>query len=124
MPHQCVKCGAIYKDGSKDIVKGCMECGAKLFFFIKKERLSEVKEVTLKLTKKEKKEIENDVLEIVGNQEQDKPIILDFESIKVVEPGKYELDVVNLFNNKPVVYKLEQGKYIIDLPESFKKLMK
>jgi len=49
------------------------------------------------------------------------PVILDLESIKVLKPGKYEIDVVNLFSKKrPLIYKLEEGKYIIDLASSIK----
>ena len=44
------------------------------------------------------------------------PVILDIESIRVVSPGKYEIDVVNLFNkDRPVIFKVSDGKYIIDL---------
>jgi len=38
-----------------------------------------------------------------------------------LEPGKYQLDVVELFKGKPLVYRLEDGKYIIDLASTFKK---
>jgi predicted nucleic acid-binding Zn-ribbon protein len=47
-------------------------------------------------------------------------VILDLESIRITGDGKYELDVVNLFSRKPVVYKLEEGKYIIDLTTTLK----
>jgi len=41
---------------------------------------------------------------------------LDFESIRVTGEGKFEIDLANLFNQKqPLVYKLEEGKYLIDL---------
>ena len=44
------------------------------------------------------------------------PVILDFESIRVIGSGKFEIDVVNLFRkDRPLIYKLEEGKYIIDL---------
>jgi len=41
MPHQCIKCNTLYKDGASEIMKGC-SCGGKLFFFIKKEKLDEL----------------------------------------------------------------------------------
>ena len=47
----------------------------------------------------------------------------DIESISVSKPGKYELDLVHLFDKKkPLVYKLADGKYVIDLASSFQKL--
>ncbi|MBM3247734.1 hypothetical protein FJZ17_04330, partial [Candidatus Pacearchaeota archaeon] len=46
---------------------------------------------------------------------------LDLESIRVLGPGKFEIDVVNLFSKKrPLIYKLEEGKYIIDLASTLR----
>ena len=42
MPHQCVRCNTFHEDGSEQILKGC-ECGGKLFFYIKKEKLEKKK---------------------------------------------------------------------------------
>ena len=124
MPHQCVRCNKFYEDGAKEILKGCL-CGARLFFYIKKERLKESKKITEKLTKEEKKEVEKDVLDLVDlDMAKEKPIVLDLESIKIMKPGKYELDLVRMFKGDPLIFKLEEGKYIIDIPESFKKIKK
>ncbi len=122
MPHQCVRCGTFYTDGAEEILKGCT-CGAKIFFYIKKSKLKKAKEITKDLSEEEKKEIEENVYEILGVETKStEPVILDFESINIVEPGKFEIDIVKLLNKeKPIVYKLEEGKYIIDLPESFKR---
>jgi len=120
MPHRCVRCGTMYEDGSEQILKGC-SCGAKLFFFVKKKQIEESEEIIEKLTEEDKTQIEKDVLDIVGvKKEEDVPVVLDLESIKIKQPGKFELDLVNLFNKKqPLVYKLEEGKYVIDIAESF-----
>jgi len=124
MPHQCVRCNKFYEDGAKEILKGCL-CGARLFFYIKKERLEESKKITENLTKEEKKEVEKDVLDLVDlDMAKEKPIVLDLESIKIMKPGKYELDLVRMFKGEPLIFKLEEGKYIIDIPESFKKIKK
>lgn len=122
MPHQCVRCGTFYDDGAQEILSGC-KCGAKLFFYVRKEKLEKAKEIAENLTKSEKKKIEKDVYEIMGREEEEKPVVLDLESIRVLKPGKFELDLVHLFNKKdPLVFKLEEGKYIIDLAESFKRM--
>lgn len=122
MPHQCVRCGTFYQDGSNEILKGC-SCGSKLFFYVKKEKLEEMKKITEKLTKTEKTQIEKDVFDIIGLQETyDEPVVLDLESIRIQKPGKYEIDLVSLFKDNPVIYKLAEGKYVIDLPETFNKL--
>ena len=127
MPHQCVKCGTFYEDGSNEILKGCSDCGGKLFFYVKKEKAELMKEAeAVQLSLKDRAQIEEDVYDIIGNEiDRDKPVVLDIESIKILKPGKYELDLVHLFKEKqPLVYKLEDGKYMVDLIETFKKIRK
>lgn len=118
MPHQCVHCGKLYATASKELLEGC-PCGSHFFFFVKQENLDMLKEETSILTREEKHEIEDDVREILGIEEVEKPIILDFESIRVSKPGKFEIDLVNLFRKKPLVFRIEEGKYIIDLASTF-----
>jgi len=119
VPHQCVRCGKLYEDGSQELLTGC-SCGSKFFFFIKKSSIQEAKRLSSNLTKIEREQIEKDVIDIVGSKFDDsKPVFLDIESIKILKPGKYELDLVDLFRGKPLVYKLEDGKYIIDLVSTF-----
>jgi hypothetical protein len=123
MPHQCVRCNKIYEDGSKQILKGC-SCGGKLFFYVKKEKLKELKKAIKEqnLSDKQKEQIEKDVFDIVGSPiDKSDPVILDFESINVLQPGKYELDLVHIFKGDPLIFKLEEGKYMIDVVESFKR---
>ncbi|MFH1916563.1 MAG: Zn-ribbon containing protein [Nanoarchaeota archaeon] len=122
MPHQCVKCGKVYAEGSREILHGC-ECKGKLFFYIKKEKLA-TSEAPFILTSSEKEQIEQDVYDIMGNDiDREMPIILDIESINILRPGKYELDLVNLFKKKhPLVYRVREGKYYIDIRETFLKL--
>lgn len=122
MPHQCVRCGTLYEDGSQEILKGC-SCGSRLFFFIKKDKLKAIKEATSKLSTAEKKQIESDVYDIIGAEQSKKdPVVLDLESIRILYPGKYEVDLVNLFKKKPLIYRISDGKYVIDLPESFRNM--
>ena len=122
MPHQCVRCNTFYEDGDETILKGC-NCGGKLFFYIKKEKIEEIKNKTAELTKKDKEEIEKDIFDLVGSEiDKSDPVVLDIEAIRVLKPGKYELDLVHLFKNEPVIFKLEEGKYMIDIIETFKQL--
>ncbi len=120
MPHQCVRCHTIYEDGSEEILKGC-KCGGKLFFYIKKSALEKATVFTEELTNEDKEQIEQDVLNIMDiDSIGDVPVVLDFESINVVSQGKFELDLVNLFKKDPLIYRLSDGKYFIDLPQTFK----
>ena len=58
---------------------------------------------------------------VEDKKEPEKPVILDLESVRVIRPGQFEIDIVNLFSKRrPLIYKLEEGKYIIDLAASFK----
>ena len=91
MPHQCVRCNIFYEDGANELLKGC-PCGGKLFFFIKKEKLEEMRKVTedIKLTEKDRIQIEQDIFDLVGSEvDREQPVILDLEAIRVLKPGKY-----------------------------------
>ena len=120
MPHQCVRCNKFYPDGSEEILKGC-PCGCRLFFFVKREHIKEAKEVASNLSDDEKIQMEHDVKEVLHmDVDADRPVILEFESIRVVGPGKYELDLVHLFKKDPLIIKIDEGKYMIDLGQAFK----
>src|SRR3989338_7446888 len=105
--HQCVKCGKIYEEVSNELLKGCSQCGGKFFFFVRKETLEKVKQLTVDLTPKDRIEIERDIKELIEVEDLDKPVILDIESIRILKPGQYEIDLVDLFKGKPLIYKLE-----------------
>ncbi len=120
MPHQCVHCSRIIPATSAEILEGCSNCGGKFFYYIRDEQLAKIKEnsekpVLLELKKEEKVQVESDVRGILGIEDDESPIILDLESVKALEPGKFEIDLVGLINKKPIVFKLEEGKYLIDL---------
>jgi predicted nucleic acid-binding Zn-ribbon protein len=124
MPHQCVRCNTFYNDGANEILKGC-KCGGKLFFYVKQEQIDSAKKISNNLSSKDKQQIEDDVYDIIGveKDEADEPVVLDLESIRVLKPGKFEIDLVHLFQKgQPLVYKLDEGKYMIDIVSSFKKL--
>jgi len=120
MAHQCVRCKTFYEDGSSQILKGCDNCGGRFFFYVKKESIKKAEEITTGLSREEIDEMEKDVIDIIGDKfEEDKPIVLNLENIRVLKPGKFEIDLVDLFQGKPLVYKLEDGKYFIDVPSVF-----
>ncbi len=124
MPHQCVRCGRLYPDGSSELLQGC-SCGGRFFFYMRPKDIDRAKELTTDLTQEEKEKIEKDVMDIVGETlDETQPVILDIESIRVLKPGQYEIDLVDLFKGEPLVYKLEDGKYVIDLLGTFELLKK
>lgn len=79
-------------------------------------KLREEPNLAVELPKEEKERIEADIREMAGIPDENAPVILDLEAVRVLGTGKYEIDVVNLFKkNQPLIYKIEEGKYIIDL---------
>ena len=121
MPHQCVKCSRIIPVATREILEGCSNCGGKFFFYIREEQLEKLQKEIVEIPEIEKKRIEKDVRDIAGITDMNAPVILDFESVRVTGEGKFELDLANLFNkDRPLVYKLEEGKYMIDLARTMK----
>jgi len=123
MPHQCVHCGKIYPNAASELLTGCT-CKSKFFFYIKNEQYSKIgSEIPIiSLDAGEKKKIESDVRQMIGANEEE-PVVLDLESVRVVSQGKFEIDIVNLFKrDRPIIFKLEEGKYIIDLASTFKQV--
>ena len=120
MPHQCTKCGKVYPDASNELLIGCI-CGSKFFYYIRQEKFEQLQnekdQILEELNKADKEQIEKDIRELTGlDKKPDEPVILDLESVRVIRPGKFEIDIVNLFSkNRPLIYKLEEGKYVIDL---------
>lgn len=119
MPHQCVHCSKIIEVGSREILDGCGSCGGKFFFYIRDEQVPKIvesKETPIPdFDNVDKKKVEEDVRSILKIEDEDKPVILDLESVRVLKPGKFEIDIVSLMNRRPIVFKLSEGKYIIDI---------
>ena len=121
MPHQCVRCSRIISPGSRELLEGCRKCKSHFFFYIRDDQMKEVKEKIIKIPEEQKKQVERDIREMVGITDAAAPVILDIESIRVTGEGKFELDIVKLFRkDQPLIYKLEEGKYIIDLASTLK----
>ena len=119
MPHQCVHCSKIIEVGSKEILEGCSSCGGKFFFYIRDEQAARIKEAKKEpipeFNSIDKKKVEGDVRSILKIEDETKPVILDLESVRVLKPGQFEIDIVSLMNRKPIVFKVQEGKYLIDI---------
>jgi predicted nucleic acid-binding Zn-ribbon protein len=125
MPHQCVHCGEMYPAGSKELLEGCSECGSHFFFYIKDEQYKKIMENPIEIPMEDKKQIEREIRDMAGIIEEDTPVILDIESVRVTGAGKFEIDLINVFNKKrPLIYKIEEGKYIIDLASTLNQNIK
>jgi len=101
MPHRCTKCGKEYADGDIRILQGC-ECGNNKFLYVPKEERKQEK-------KKEKEEI----------------AVPEVESVKILHPGMYEINLEKVFSRDEIVIALrEEGRYIIHLPSLLKRRKK
>jgi predicted nucleic acid-binding Zn-ribbon protein len=64
MPHQCLKCGSVFPDGSPQILRGCPDCGGTKFFFTENSMSDEERSL---LQEKAKKDIKNLIQEMMVN---------------------------------------------------------
>ncbi|MBI2448795.1 hypothetical protein HYV49_00685 [Candidatus Pacearchaeota archaeon] len=118
MPHKCVHCARIYPNASRELLEGCA-CGSKFFLYVREDQLNKVQETEekiIELVETDKEKVEQEIREMIGASDDDAPIILDLESVRVLGHGKFQIDIINLFRkDRPLIYKLEEGKYIIDI---------
>ncbi|MDD1671766.1 MAG: Zn-ribbon domain-containing protein [Methanomicrobiales archaeon] len=116
MPHKCVKCGREFEDGSTDILKGCPSCSGKKFLYVREEeRHADVlEEKPLESLIEEKKE---GVLEVKPPKEQAPEYYERIESIRILGPGRYELNIEKLAKSDEMVLGIgKEGKYVVDIP--------
>jgi len=116
MPHKCTQCGREFEDGSTRILKGCPSCGGKKFLYIREaERHDDVlKEKTIDEIARDTGE---DVLEVKQDRRKEEIEVFErIESIRILSPGSYELNIEKLARSDEVVVGLEkEGKYVVDI---------
>ncbi len=67
MPHQCLKCGKVYADGSQEVLKGCAGCEGTRFFYTK-DKLNDIERE--KLQTKADEDLKNIVQQIMNAKEK------------------------------------------------------
>lgn len=135
MPHRCTRCGTVFEDGDSVILSGCPSCGWNKFLYVKKE--SEGSEHQGRPALEEQKlDLESSLDEVVRSidealafekedrkQEPDtekKPEEDRVESVRILGPGSYELNLDSLFERKELVMAIrEEGSYALHLPSVF-----
>ncbi|HEY6586431.1 MAG TPA: Zn-ribbon domain-containing protein [Candidatus Methanoperedens sp.] len=139
MPHKCTRCESIFKDGAAIILNGCPKCGWNKFLYVRDESPVPIAKIeTAANTGQISPEASNfirEVDEILGIKEEktelknepkaenaQKEIGDRIESIRILSPGQYELNLESLLERKEIVMALkEDGTYIVNLPSVFKK---
>ncbi len=116
MPNKCTGCGKVHADDAPYLLKGCDKCGSKFFFYVRGESLKRAEKDINKLSKGDMKEIEDDIRFIIPEgRSKEETVVLDVEAIRVIRPGKYKIDVTNLFLQRPIVIRVGSGRYELDL---------
>ena len=197
MPHECTDCGAIYEDGSTQMLDGCDDCGGTTFLFTKEspvdgsphgdagptstgetaaatpaetaEAVDGTEAATGTVDTDDDSPVEDPaqtsarsgIIEAdgddpdgrtdaergdkagAGDLSDDEPptvsdgdaadgetvtpdtdeireaLMAQFESIKIVEPGSYELNLMNLYDRDEKIIALqEDGRYQVSLPSA------
>jgi predicted nucleic acid-binding Zn-ribbon protein len=62
MPHQCLKCGEVFAEGSSIVLRGCPHCGGTRFFFTEKPLGKEEREQLIKTANQDIQSIVREVL--------------------------------------------------------------
>jgi len=115
MPHKCTKCGREFEDGSTAILRGCPSCGGKKFLYVREEeRHQDV------LEEKGLEEITRDrgehVIEPVDEKKTPIEMYDRIESVRIVGPGSYELNIEKLAESDERVVRIgNEEKYALDI---------
>ena len=116
IPHKCTQCGREFEDGSTKILKGCPSSGGKKFLYIREaERHDDV--LKEKTVSEIVRETGRDVLEVRPDRQRKEIEVFDrIESIRILGPGSYELNIEKLAKSDEFVVGLEkEGKYVVDI---------
>jgi len=136
MPHRCTRCGTIFEDGDSVILSGCPNCGWNKFLYVTKEAKGSEDQGKPAL-EEQKLDLESSLDEVVRNidealssenedkkQEPEAERKIDedrVESVRILGPGSYELNLDSLLERKELVMAIrEEGSYALHLPSVFK----
>jgi predicted nucleic acid-binding Zn-ribbon protein len=116
MPHKCTKCGREFKDGSTEILRGCPSCGSKKFLYVREAHRHKdvLEEKTITEIARETSEEVLEVVEIPGTPADPRGQV---ESIRILAPGSYELNLKKLSETDDMVVGVgKDAKYLLDIP--------
>ncbi|WP_292462051.1 Zn-ribbon domain-containing protein [Methanolobus sp.] len=149
MPHKCTRCESIFDDGAPVILSGCPSCGWNKFLYVKEEEKERAEKEASEGDKgeagrgtehhtvidessghkpedKPAGKIIREIDEIIGPEKKDRSISEDegerVESVRILGPGSYELNLESLFDRKEIVMAIkEDGTYALHLSSMFKR---
>lgn len=139
MPHQCLKCGKIFEEGSSTVLKGCPNCNGNRFFFTKEPLNDKEREEIYNQTSKDinlkildilgidKDEIidkkgkwksmnPNDVRKVLKKQIKQESNIQENQEKESEKIENKIIEDIELENKTPETINIEKpGKYVIDI---------
>jgi predicted nucleic acid-binding Zn-ribbon protein len=68
MPHQCLKCGSVFDEGSPQLLRGCPKCNGNRFFYTKIPLDDSERD---KIRKQMGKDIKDQLADFLGKQDSD-----------------------------------------------------
>jgi len=104
--HKCLKCGKKFERITEAMLKGCPECGGKLFLYLKGGEDISAAELVDRIEIDDREPLEGERIESLG----------------ILSPGVYELNLDKLLERKEIVLRMkENGTYVVPLPSLFRK---
>ena len=110
-----MQCGREYKEASPAILRGCESCGGRKFLFVgERDRNRDVLQEKSTVTLAE--ESFSKVLEVQADPSGNQDFGTRLESIRIVAPGTYELNIEKLADSDERVVSIgTEGSYVVDL---------
>ncbi len=115
-----MQCGRDYKDASPVILRGCESCGGRKFLYVGENDRN--KDIMLeKSAEALAKETPDQVLVVSTGADEKKEARDRVESIRIIAPGTYELNIEKLANSDERVVGIgTEGNYLLDLHSMIK----
>jgi hypothetical protein len=127
MPHQCLKCGRVFEEGSSELLKGCPECGGNRFFFTKQPLDEKERNI---IGDKVNNDITSRIMESLSDKHgvsiipkeirkilEDK-IIKNVEEDARVKMGQGTLEMIDEEQRRSIIEKIESEANRFDSPET------
>ncbi|WP_440952465.1 Zn-ribbon domain-containing protein [Methanococcoides sp. FTZ1] len=139
MPHKCTRCEKIFEDGAEVILSGCPNCGWNKFLYVgsMEEQKADIEEAVAEdLQAEEESEAVDpaekfirEIDDIIGIEHQEREVVEDdgerVESVRILGPGSYELNLSSLLERDEIVMAIKQdGTYAVDLSSAFRRKKK
>lgn len=110
MVHTCVTCGRVFPDSSPEILSGCSGCGGKKFYFERPQSHKRTTSSPPPLPAEPERPVED------GSASPEEDRSSRVESIRIIGPGTYELNIEKMARCDDRVVSLgREGSYAVDL---------